>query len=75
VVNELRSHTVHTCFLEAFKPTHTIKQVSLSKMDDVYQHPNIQIFQLKKRRGIKVSDIDTAEKSDDDEQPAGNDPS
>jgi hypothetical protein len=35
----------------------------------------MQIFQLKKRRGIKVSDIDTAEKSDDDEQPAGNDPS
>jgi hypothetical protein len=27
----------------AFTPTHTIKKLPVSKMDDVYQHPLIQV--------------------------------
>ena len=41
---------MHASFLAAFTPTHTIKLVPHSKMDDVFQHPNIQIFQMKLRR-------------------------
>lgn len=47
VVNELRSHSVHKAFMEAFTPTHTIKVIPHSKMDDVYQHPNIQVWETR----------------------------
>ena len=43
VVNELRSHSVHAAFMEVFTPTHTIKVIPLSKMDETFQHPNIQV--------------------------------
>ena len=50
MVNELRSHSVHAAFMESFTPTHTIKVIPLSKMDETYQHPNIQIFHMRKKR-------------------------
>jgi hypothetical protein len=44
VVNELRSHSVHARFKEAFTATHSIKVIPHGKMDETFQHPNIQIF-------------------------------
>lgn len=44
VVNELRSHSVHAAFMAAFSPTHVIKIIPQSKMDEVYRHPNIQVL-------------------------------
>ena len=67
VVNELRSQTVHARFLEAFEPTHNIKIIPLSKMDETYQHPNIQIFHMKKRR-LKKPAGKQAEGSGDDQE-------
>lgn len=67
VVNELRSHAVHARFMEAFQPTHTIKVIPHSKMDEVFQHPNIQIFQMKKKRKK------TSETAADEDEGAGND--
>lgn len=43
VCNELRSHSVHARFHELFSATHTMKKVLHTKMDDKYQHPNIQV--------------------------------
>jgi hypothetical protein len=43
IVNELRSHSVHAAFLAAFEPTHTIKRMPASKLDDKYQHPLIEV--------------------------------
>jgi len=54
VVNELRSHSVHSAFMSAFEPTHVIKIIPHSKMDDFFQHPNIQIFYMKKLKPKKA---------------------
>ncbi len=43
VVNELRSTSVHASFMAAFTPTHNVKIIPHSKMDDTFQHPNIQV--------------------------------
>jgi hypothetical protein len=67
VVNELRSHSVHAAFMAAFTPTHSIKIIPHSKMDDVYQHPNIQIFYMKKLKP-KRRDGEAGGGEDDDEQ-------
>eukprot|EP01025_Chloroclados_australasicus_P021962 TRINITY_DN22863_c0_g1_i1.p3 TRINITY_DN22863_c0_g1~~TRINITY_DN22863_c0_g1_i1.p3 ORF type:complete len:203 (-),score=39.41 TRINITY_DN22863_c0_g1_i1:98-643(-) len=50
VVNEDRSDAVRERFEELFERHFTIKKVPHSKMDVVYQHPNIDIFVLKRRK-------------------------
>eukprot|EP00200_Dunaliella_tertiolecta_P009486 CAMPEP_0202375534 /NCGR_PEP_ID=MMETSP1127-20130417/6197_1 /ASSEMBLY_ACC=CAM_ASM_000462 /TAXON_ID=3047 /ORGANISM="Dunaliella tertiolecta, Strain CCMP1320" /LENGTH=342 /DNA_ID=CAMNT_0048973045 /DNA_START=1522 /DNA_END=2550 /DNA_ORIENTATION=- len=50
VVNELRSHSVHAAFMDAFTPTHTVTRLSNKLMHDTYQHENIQMFLCKKKR-------------------------
>lgn len=47
IVNELRSESVQSVFLRIFAEHFSIKKVSSSKFHPVYQHPAIQIFQLK----------------------------
>ncbi|EFJ47154.1 hypothetical protein VOLCADRAFT_117930 [Volvox carteri f. nagariensis] len=39
--------------MELFRATHTIKSVPHSKMDDTYQHPNIFIYIMKKKKKDK----------------------
>ncbi|MEW5306988.1 MAG: hypothetical protein WDW36_009411 [Sanguina aurantia] len=50
VVNELRSESVHSRFMELFTATHTMKKVPHAKMDPQFQHPNIMIYILRKRK-------------------------
>ncbi|KAF5830984.1 putative methyltransferase-domain-containing protein [Dunaliella salina] len=50
VVNELRSHSVHAAFMDAFTPTHTVTRLSNKLMHDTYQHENIQMFLCKRKR-------------------------
>eukprot|EP00798_Chlamydomonas_sp_ICE-L_P020772 gene20772-27596_t len=55
VVNELRSHSVQNRFLELFSETHVIKKVAHSKMDETYQHENILVFTMKRKRGAALA--------------------
>ncbi|KAG1668811.1 hypothetical protein FOA52_004905 [Chlamydomonas sp. UWO 241] len=68
VVNELRSHSVHAAFMAAFTPTHSIKTVPHSKMDDVYQHPNIQIFYMKRLKAKRGEEAGEEAGEDDGKQ-------
>ncbi|PNH06976.1 Methyltransferase-like protein 21D, partial [Tetrabaena socialis] len=56
VCNELRSHSVQGRFMELFTATHTIKSIPHSKMDEKYQHPNIFIYVMKKKKHSKAAD-------------------
>lgn len=47
IVNELRSESVQSVFLRIFGERFSIKRAASSKFHPVYQHPAIQIFQLK----------------------------
>lgn len=47
IVNELRSESVQSVFLRIFAEHFSIKKISSSKFHPVYQHPAIQVFQLK----------------------------
>ncbi|GFR51417.1 hypothetical protein Agub_g13705, partial [Astrephomene gubernaculifera] len=55
VCNELRSHSVQGRFMSLFSATHSIKTVQHSKMDDTYQHPNIFIYIMKKKKKTPTS--------------------
>lgn len=50
VVNERRSESVQSAFMQLFSETHSIKMVPHSKMDPVHQHPAIEIYVMKKRK-------------------------
>ncbi len=58
VCNELRSHSVQGRFLELFSATHTIKTVPHSKLDETYQHQNIFVYIMHKKKDKKAKGKD-----------------
>ena len=50
IVNELRSDSVQSVFMQIFGEHYSIKRIAASKLHPLYQHPAIQVFQLKLRR-------------------------
>eukprot|EP00198_Chlamydomonas_reinhardtii_P003232 XP_001692568.1 predicted protein [Chlamydomonas reinhardtii] len=72
VCNELRSHSVQGRFMSLFTATHSIKTVPHAKMDEKYQHPNIFIYIMKKKKkGTKAGAGETEEHEEEHEEAAG----
>jgi predicted nicotinamide N-methyase len=61
IVNELRSDSVQSVFMQIFGEHYSIKRIAASKLHPLYQHPAIQVFQLKLRRQGSAKGGDAAE--------------
>lgn len=73
VVNELRSESVQNRFMQLFTATHTMKKVPHAKMDPQFQHPNIMIYLLKKRKPSGVGGASGAADPEDADEDGGAD--
>ena len=63
VVNELRSESVHNCFMATFEQYFTIKRTPRNKMDAVHQHSAIDILTLKRRKEHATTSWQDAQQS------------
>lgn len=67
IANERRSESVQAGFVELFTPSFIMRKVPLSKMDAVHQHPAIELYLLKRKKGASLANLLALEAAEADD--------